>query len=211
MYEKIAMKRHEVESSNIKSIGHSYPRRLLEIEFKDGNIYRYKGVNHKTYRALMNAESKGKEFHKNIKYSFPYKKYKDKEGNKMDTKYEMLVKQAYEDILGSFEKGAGFYPHPSTRMTSELKTPQYNAISRYTHGGNAGQRKDMYSKLDAGIEKMKMKAQNAPRLAVRNDYLKKAESIGNMKEHLMLGDKGYTPSYTPASSLGPGLMRSQNY
>ena len=77
MYEKIAMKRHEVESSNIKSIGHSFPRRLLEIEFNDGNIYRYKGVNHKTYRALMNAESKGREFHKNIKYSYPYKKYKD--------------------------------------------------------------------------------------------------------------------------------------
>lgn len=109
MYEKIAMKRHEVESSNIKSIGHSYPRRLLEIEFKDGNIYRYKGVNHKTYRALMNAESKGKEFHKNIKYSFPYKKYKDKEGNKINTKYEMLVKQAYEEIMGGFEKEAGFF------------------------------------------------------------------------------------------------------
>lgn len=106
MYEKIAMRRREVESSNIKSIGHSYPRRLLEIEFKDGNIYRYKGVNHKTYRALMNAESKGKEFHKNIKYSYPYKKYKDKEGNKMNNKYEMLVKQAYEEIVDSFEKEA---------------------------------------------------------------------------------------------------------
>lgn len=106
MYEKIAMKRHEVESSNIKSIGHSFPRRLLEIEFNDGNIYRYKGVNHKTYRALMNAESKGREFHKNIKYSYPYKKYKDKEGNKLNENYKMLVKQAYVDIIDSFEKEA---------------------------------------------------------------------------------------------------------
>ena len=104
MYEKVAMRRREVESSNIKSIGHSYPRRLLEIEFKDGNIYRYKGVNHKTYRALMNAESKGKEFHKNIKYSYPYKKYKDKEDNRVDGHYQMLVKKAYEEILDSFCK-----------------------------------------------------------------------------------------------------------
>lgn len=129
MYEKIAMRRREVESSNIKSIGHSYPRRLLEIEFKDGNIYRYKGVNHKTYRALMNAESKGKEFHKNIKYSYPYKKYKDKEGNKMNNKYEMLVKQAYEEIVGSFEKEAYDYDGYFKRLNRETFNHN-NGISR---------------------------------------------------------------------------------
>ena len=94
--EKIAIKRHSVESSNIESIGHSFPRRLLEVEFKNGNVYRYKGVSHKDYKRLMDAESKGHEFNKSIKYDRPYKKYQNADGELTGDEYKVLHKKASE-------------------------------------------------------------------------------------------------------------------
>lgn len=94
--EKIAIKRRAVQSSNIRSIGHSFPRRLLEIEFNNGNVYRYKGVSHSDFKKLMDADSKGKEFHNNIRYGHMYRKYKDSEGNKLDEGYRILHRKPSE-------------------------------------------------------------------------------------------------------------------
>ena len=95
--EKQAFKRKVVESSNIASIGHSFPRRMLEVEFKNGSIYRYSGVNNKTYKALLSADSKGKEFHRLIRGKYPYKKIKDKE--EKDMNYEKMIKEACKAII----------------------------------------------------------------------------------------------------------------
>lgn len=61
----------EVESSNIKSIGYSEADSILEIGFKDGNVYQYYDVPKYEYEALMAPGSKGAYAHRNI-----YNKYK---------------------------------------------------------------------------------------------------------------------------------------
>ena len=96
---KIAMRHHLVESSNIESIGHSYPRRILEIKFKNGGVYRYKGVPRIEFKKLLAAPSKGKAFHKDIKYNYPYKKYKDNDGEKVNQGYHVLPKKKPSELL----------------------------------------------------------------------------------------------------------------
>jgi len=61
-YEKNAMKRKFVSSSTMKSAGHDAGKRILEIEFTSGEVYRYFDVPVEIFSGLMNAESKGKYF-----------------------------------------------------------------------------------------------------------------------------------------------------
>lgn len=68
------MKRKEVVSSVIKSIG--FNSGVLEIEFRNGGIYRYWHVPKKVYIELMKAESIGKYYHKNIRGVYPKTKIK---------------------------------------------------------------------------------------------------------------------------------------
>ena len=70
------MTRLKVKSSNINSIG--YLHNLLEIEFKNRNIYQFKNVSEKTHLNLMNSVSKGAFFYENIKGKFPYKQINSK-------------------------------------------------------------------------------------------------------------------------------------
>ena len=96
---KFAMRHHLVESSNIESIGHSYPRRILEIKFKNGGVYRYKGVPRTEFKKLLSAPSKGKAFYNDIKYNYPYKKYKDNDGEKVNQGYQVLLKKKPSELL----------------------------------------------------------------------------------------------------------------
>ncbi|WP_186210862.1 KTSC domain-containing protein [Burkholderia gladioli] len=66
------MERTPVSSSNISSIGYDVENQILEIEFHGGSVYSYSGVPPSEYEGVMNADSKGKYFHANIKnrYSF---------------------------------------------------------------------------------------------------------------------------------------------
>jgi len=67
------MQRIPVESSNLASVGYDPKIEVLEIEFHSGGIYQYSGVPQSIYDGLMNAASKGKYFHQNIKNSgYPY-------------------------------------------------------------------------------------------------------------------------------------------
>jgi hypothetical protein len=68
------MNRKPVRSSNIKSVGYDKPQKVLEVEFRTGSIYQYEGVHPNTARFLLQAPSKGKFFHKNVRTSFPYHK-----------------------------------------------------------------------------------------------------------------------------------------
>ena len=70
------MERIKVESSNLKSIGYSEKELVLEIEFKSWWIYQYKNVPLKVYNSLIQAESLGSFFSKNIKWKFEYEKLK---------------------------------------------------------------------------------------------------------------------------------------
>jgi len=90
LMEKMAMIRNTVESSNIRSIGYSPISRKMEIEFKGGSIYQYKGASANVYKNIMDAESKGKYFHKNIRYKLPYKQVLNKDGEKVKSDWKVL-------------------------------------------------------------------------------------------------------------------------
>ncbi len=63
-----------VESSNIDKIGHDEDSNTLQIEFKNGGTYQYFDVENNIYEAMLNANSKGKFLHANIKGAYRYSK-----------------------------------------------------------------------------------------------------------------------------------------
>ena len=56
-----------VTSTGIASIGYSKRRRILEIEFVNGAVYRYVEVAPNVYRDLMTADSKARYYDANVK------------------------------------------------------------------------------------------------------------------------------------------------
>ena len=68
------MKRKELNSSNIVSIGHDAKEQILEVEFHDGGVYQYYGVPESEYTGIMNADSHGKYLHRNIKGRYSYQR-----------------------------------------------------------------------------------------------------------------------------------------
>ena len=58
------MQRQAIESSFIRAVG--YEGGTLEIEFKDGKLFQYKGVPDCVFRELCEAKSAGEFFNKNI-------------------------------------------------------------------------------------------------------------------------------------------------
>lgn len=69
-----SMKRTSVESSTLKSVGYDEKKELLEVEFRNGDVYRYERVDVVTHLNLMGAESVGRYFHNRVSRSFPYEK-----------------------------------------------------------------------------------------------------------------------------------------
>ena len=68
------MDRTPVSSSNISAIGYDSDSEILEVEFTNGAVYSYSGVQLGEYDGFMNADSKGKYLHANIKGRYPYVK-----------------------------------------------------------------------------------------------------------------------------------------
>lgn len=64
------IKRQVVQSSAFVSIGYSKRLRALEIEFRNGAIYRYLDIDVATYRNLMNAPSKARFYDANIRWKY---------------------------------------------------------------------------------------------------------------------------------------------
>lgn len=65
--DNILIPRKPVESSNIQSIGYNIDFNILEIEFKENRVYRYYDVPLEEYRSLMEADSHGSYFNREIK------------------------------------------------------------------------------------------------------------------------------------------------
>ena len=68
------MKRENVSSSNLASVGYNEENEILEIEFNHGGIYQYFNVPINEYEALMSADSHGKYFAANIRNDYEYSK-----------------------------------------------------------------------------------------------------------------------------------------
>ena len=59
--------RQPIDSTAIAKVGYSKRRRILEIEFVNGAIYRYLDLAPSVYRDLMSAESKARFYDLNIR------------------------------------------------------------------------------------------------------------------------------------------------
>ena len=68
------MDRERVRSSNIKSVGYESDSMTLEVEFRDGGIYKYFNVPAHVHEGLMRAISKGSYFHDHIKERYRFRK-----------------------------------------------------------------------------------------------------------------------------------------
>lgn len=67
------MKKIQLISSNLLSVGYNNSLELLEIEFISGGIYQYFKVPENIYKGLLSAPSHGKFFSLNIRNKFKYK------------------------------------------------------------------------------------------------------------------------------------------
>jgi hypothetical protein len=64
------MHRRTVSSSSIRSVGYDATIRILEVEFWQGEIYRYTAVPRSTFEEFLNAQSKGDYFNTEIRDRF---------------------------------------------------------------------------------------------------------------------------------------------
>lgn len=158
MMEKRAFKRIPVESSNIAFIGHSYPRRMLEVGFNNGSVYRYKGVNNKTYHELLDARSKGRAFNELIRNKYPYKQTVNKNGEKITGGYKKVAMRDFDEFI----KTAGIFRTYADALTGKNVA---RAQDRYTRAANqferASQISDRMEKNRAGAERALRNAKRA--------------------------------------------------
>ena len=68
------MERTPVSSSDIRAIGYDNESQTLEVEFINGSVYQYAGVPPGEHDAIMNADSKGRYLHENVKRRYSYVK-----------------------------------------------------------------------------------------------------------------------------------------
>lgn len=68
------MRRQNVVSSNLRSVGFDPISGTLEIAFKRGGVYQYYGVPEEIYSGLLGAASKGRYHARFIKNRFRYRK-----------------------------------------------------------------------------------------------------------------------------------------
>src|SRR2546430_10571815 len=64
------IKRVPVESTALATLGYSKRLHALEIEFRNGAIYRYLDVMPDVYEALLQARSKARFYDENIRHKF---------------------------------------------------------------------------------------------------------------------------------------------
>ena len=68
------MNRTPVKSSNVKSIGYDPDKKILEVEFANGDVYRYLKVPENVHYSLMTSPSIGAAMHTLIRGKFKFEK-----------------------------------------------------------------------------------------------------------------------------------------
>ena len=66
------MRRMEVDSASLASVGYDARSRTLEVEFRSGAVYQYAGVPFGVARALARAESIGGYFARFVRNAYDY-------------------------------------------------------------------------------------------------------------------------------------------
>jgi len=65
-----------MESTMLASAGYDAGQAVLDLEFCDGDIYRYSSVPATVFNQLLAADSKGSFFNRNIRNCFRYTRLK---------------------------------------------------------------------------------------------------------------------------------------
>ncbi len=65
------MRRTQLSSSAIESVGYDPDTAVLEVEFTSGEVYRYFAVPRSVYRELLEAESPGHYFGEHVRDVYP--------------------------------------------------------------------------------------------------------------------------------------------
>ena len=65
------MRRTQVESSAIESVGYDPDTAVLEVEFTSGELYRYFAVPRSVHHELLEAESPGHYFGEHVRDVYP--------------------------------------------------------------------------------------------------------------------------------------------
>lgn len=68
------MEREPVDSSSLSSLGYDARRHVLEVEFRNGGVYRYLDVPEDAWTELRKADSKGRYLNSEIKPRFRWRK-----------------------------------------------------------------------------------------------------------------------------------------
>ena len=68
------MRLKRVQSEMLIAAGYDRRSRILQVIFRTGETYRYKGVPSSEYDALMSADSKGKYMHRHIIGHYDYER-----------------------------------------------------------------------------------------------------------------------------------------
>lgn len=74
------MIRVPVESSNINTIGYDPKGQLLEVEFKNGQVYEYRDVPPDVCGELLGSPSVGKFFSRHIRNIYPFRRREARDG-----------------------------------------------------------------------------------------------------------------------------------
>lgn len=64
------MQRQDIDSRLIRSVGYEPETETLEVEFKNSGLYRYMNVPQTEYDAMMEAESQGSYFLKQVRDAY---------------------------------------------------------------------------------------------------------------------------------------------
>ncbi len=70
---RVKIERRGVSSTHLASVGYHPAARVLEIEFQNGDIYRYLAVPQTIVDGLHQAESKGRYFAQKIRGRYEYR------------------------------------------------------------------------------------------------------------------------------------------
>lgn len=68
------MRRRPVDSSSVRSIGYDAASGTLEVEFRHGTVYRYRGVPRKVHEELVAADSIGRYFNAHVRDRYPFRR-----------------------------------------------------------------------------------------------------------------------------------------
>lgn len=67
-----SMRRRKVLSSSIRSVGYDPGERVLDVQFEQGDVYRYFGVPPRVYEKLIHADSIGAYVNRGIKRDYDH-------------------------------------------------------------------------------------------------------------------------------------------